>query len=356
MGERDQDSGDSHEGPLGDLSAATREGGVGEFAPEASAWEAQGPDEGAEEFLISGEGAADGRGYSLGTNFYRAPRLESGLYIVSTPIGNLRDITLRALETLAGADLIACEDTRMTSRLLQRYGLRVSMIPYHEHNAAKQRPRLLDALNEGKVIALVSDAGTPLISDPGYRLVGEVVERGHKVIPIPGASAMLAGLVGAGLPSDTLTFAGFLPQKSGQRLRRLSELSAIPSTLIFYESPHRIAAALEAMEEALGGSRRAAVARELTKRFETFERGTLSELAERFRDEKVKGEIVVLVAPPPAAVGVSAEEADDLLRAALVDMQASAAAKFVSKRTGVDRKTLYRRALEIKTEREDRGA
>lgn len=297
---------------------------------------------------------AAGRRFVIGANAYDAPKLEPALYIVSTPIGNLGDMTVRGLETLAAADLVACEDTRVTATLMQRFALKTPLIAYHEHNAARQRPKLLQALADGKVVALVSDAGTPLVSDPGYRLVVEAAERGLKVVPIPGASALLAALVGAGLPSDTVCFAGFLPQKGGQRAKRLAELASVPATLVFYESPHRLAASLAAMAEELGGDRAAAVARELTKRFETFERGTLAALAERYADETVKGEIVVVVGPPAGdARDHAAEDADALLLEALQTMKPAAAAKSVAQMTGVERKELYARAMALKGEAED---
>ena len=291
---------------------------------------------------------AGDRRYILSAHAFEAPRLEPGLYIVATPIGNLGDITVRALETLAAASLIACEDTRVTSTLTHRFGLKAQLLPYHEHNAEKQRPRLLAALERGEAIALVSDAGTPLVSDPGYRLVRDVLAEGHKVIPIPGASAPLAALVASGLPSDTLVFAGFLPQKGGPKTSRLTELAGIKATLAFFESPHRVGATLKLMADVLGGERDAVVARELTKRFETFERGTLRELAERFDGEQVKGEIVILVGPAEARPEAEEADADDLLREALEDMPVSAAAKKVAKATGLDRGELYKRALELK--------
>ena len=288
------------------------------------------------------------RRYILSAHAFSAPPLEPALYIVSTPIGNLGDITIRALETLAGARLIACEDTRVTGTLMQRFGLKTQLMPYHEHNADKQRPKILDLLGRGEPVALVSDAGTPLISDPGYRLVQDVVEAGHKVIPIPGASALLAGLVGAGLPSDTVLFAGFLPQKGGPKTARLKELGNIPATLIFYESPRRVGATLATMAEILGGDREAAVARELTKRFETFERGTLESLSETFSGDAPKGEIVILIGPPGEQAPADAADAELLLREALETMPVSAAAKSVAKETGLDRNELYKQALEIK--------
>ncbi|WP_310622035.1 16S rRNA (cytidine(1402)-2'-O)-methyltransferase [Flexibacterium corallicola] len=293
------------------------------------------------------EGTKKSNDYSLGENSFAAKRIESGLYIVSTPIGNLGDITIRALETLAASDLIACEDTRVTGGLLHRFGIKTKMMIYNEHNSDKQRPHILEALENGKVVSLVSDAGTPLISDPGYRLVNDIVENGHRVFPIPGASAMLTGLVGSGLPSDAILFAGFLPQKSSGRKKRLDELKDMESTLVFYESPHRIGACLKDMEEAFGADRKAVVARELTKRFETFERGTLGTLSEQFSKDRTKGEIVILIAPGQAQLPDSTD-ADRLLKEALTQMPVSTAAKKISKLTGVDRKTLYARALEFR--------
>ena len=225
--------------------------------------------------------------------------LEPALYLVATPIGNLSDITIRALETLAAADIVACEDTRVTRVLLDRYGIRQRSTPYHEHNADEAGPRLIAALAEGKSVALVSDAGTPLVSDPGYRLVERALAAGIKVVPIPGASAVLAALTASGLPSDTFLFAGFLPVKGGQLRSRLEALKSTDATLIFFESPRRLAETLDAMAEIFGGERRAVVARELTKTFEELRRGTLDELAAHYREAATpKGEIVICVAPP----------------------------------------------------------
>lgn len=287
--------------------------------------------------------------FSLSEHAFSAPNLEPALYIVSTPIGNLGDITVRALETLAASSMIACEDTRVTSTLTQKFGLKTPLMPYHEHNAEKQRPKILAELDAGKAVALVSDAGTPLVSDPGYRLVRSVLEAGYKVVPIPGASAPLAGLVASGLPSDTVLFAGFLPQKGGPKTKRLEELANVPATLVFFESPHRTGATLEKMAELLGRSREAVVARELTKRFETFERGTLSDLAGRFEEASVKGEIVILVGPPEERPQADASDMDALLVAALEEMPVSAAAKKVAKATGLDRGEVYKRALDLKS-------
>lgn len=288
--------------------------------------------------------------FSLGEHAFSAPGLEPALYIVSTPIGNLGDITVRALETLAAAGLIACEDTRVTATLTHRFSLKTPLMAYHEHNADKQRPKILATLSAGEAVALVSDAGTPLVSDPGYRLVRDVLAEGFKVVPIPGASAPLAGLVASGLPSDTVLFAGFLPQKGGPKSRRLQELAGIPATLVFFESPHRTGAALELMADLLGGGREAVVARELTKRFETFERGSLADLAARFDALQVKGEIVILVGPPEDKPEASSDDLDSLLQAALCEMPVSAAAKKVAKATGLDRSDVYKRALELKAD------
>lgn len=281
--------------------------------------------------------------------------VDPGLYIVATPIGNLGDITLRALSTLAGADLIACEDTRVTRILTGRYGIRTPLLAYHEHNAARQRPRLLAALGEGKAVALVSDAGTPLISDPGYRLVVEASAAGYRVIPIPGASAILTALVAAGLPTDTFLFAGFLPQTESQRRKRLSALKSVPATLVFYESPRRLVAALADMVVALGGDRPAAVARELTKTFETVRRGTLASLGAEFAAEETpKGEIVVLVGPPgesePAAADI-----DGLLTGMLATMTVRAATDEAAVLTGLSRRDLYQRALALKAGKDAPG-
>lgn len=288
--------------------------------------------------------------FSLGEHAFSAPRLEPALYIVSTPIGNLGDITVRALETLAAAGVIACEDTRVTATLTQRFSLKTPLMAYHEHNADKQRPKILETLSAGEAVALVSDAGTPLVSDPGYRLVRDVLAEGFQVVPIPGASAPLAGLVASGLPSDTVLFAGFLPQKGGPKTRRLEELAKIPATLVLFESPHRTGATLQLMSDVLGADREGVVARELTKRFETFERGTLAELATRFDGAQVKGEIVILIGPPEDRPEASSADLDSLLLAALGDMPVSAAAKKVAKATGLDRSDVYKRALELKAD------
>ena len=296
------------------------------------------------------EGAAST--FMIGQAEIPARPLAAALYLVATPIGNLADITIRALETLAAADIVACEDTRVTRVLLDRYGIRQRPTPYHEHNADEAGPRLIAALSEGKSVALVSDAGTPLVSDPGYRLVERALDAAIKVVPIPGASAVLAALTASGLPSDAFLFAGFLPVKAGQRRTRLEELRPAPATLIFFESPHRLAEALAAMAETLGGERRAVVARELTKAFEEVRRGTLGELAAHYGAAATpKGEIVVCAAPPEkqAAEG---QDVDRLLASLAAEMPASKAAAEAARMTGLGKPELYRRLLELKAARD----
>jgi 16S rRNA (cytidine1402-2'-O)-methyltransferase len=286
------------------------------------------------------------RAFAIDGLRFTAPPADPGLHIVATPIGNLGDVTIRALRTLAGADLIACEDSRVTRVLLDRYGIARPLTTYHEHNAAEQRPKLLDALAQGKSLALVSDAGTPLLSDPGYRLVREAAEAGHAVIPVPGASALLAGLVAAGLPTDAFFFAGFLPPKETGRRKRLAGLAGVPGTLVFYESPHRLAESLADMAATLG-DRPAAVAREMTKAFETVCRGSLASLAGDFAETTPKGEIVVLVGPPLEAPPEPAE-VDALLRRLLASGSVRSAADEAAAVTGLPRRDLYQRALALK--------
>lgn len=289
-----------------------------------------------------------GRTYRIANVAVPARPLEPALYLVATPIGNLGDMTLRALETLAGADVLACEDTRVTRVLLDRFGITGRPYAYHEHNANEVGPKLINALEEGRSVALVSDAGTPLVSDPGYRLGQLAIDAGHRVVPIPGPSAPLAALVGSGLPADAFLFAGFLPVKEKGRRDRLAELSKIPSTLIFFESPHRIADTVRIAADVLGNDRPACVCRELTKTFEEFRRGTLGELAEHYGDATVKGEIVLVIGPPafddiPAAVDV-----DIMLRELTLSMPATKAAAEAARLTGLSRKDLYQRLIELK--------
>lgn len=286
--------------------------------------------------------------YLIGSTEVPARPLQPALYLVATPIGNLADITLRALETLAAADIVACEDTRVSRVLLERYGIRRRTTAYHEHNAAEAGPRLIEALEAGQSVALISDAGTPLVSDPGYRLVGEALERGLRVVPIPGPSAALAALTASGLPSDAFLFAGFLPVKAGQKRTRLEELRAVPATLIFFESPRRLAETLAAMAETLGDTRKAAIGRELTKAFEEMRLGSLRELADHYGEaDTPKGEIVICVGPPDAVTQAPAD-IDSLLLSLAAELPASKAAAEAAKMTGTSKQDLYRRLLELK--------
>ena len=290
--------------------------------------------------------------YLIGRTEVAARALPAALYLVATPIGNLSDITLRALETLAAADVLACEDTRVSRVLLERYGIRRRTTAYHEHNAAEAGPRLIEAIEAGQSVALISDAGTPLVSDPGYRLVGEALDKGIRVVPVPGPSAALAALTASGLPSDTFLFAGFLPVKAGQRATRLKELSPVPATLIFFESPRRVADTLAAMTECLGGERRAAVGRELTKTFEETRTGTLADLAAHYgQTDTPKGEIVICVGPP-LAKDQDAGDVDALLATLAAEMSASKAAAEAARMTGLPKQALYRRLLELKADGE----
>lgn len=288
------------------------------------------------------------RTYRVNDTRVGARPLQPALYLVATPIGNLGDITLRALETLAGADVLACEDTRVTRVLLDRYGIQNRPFAYHEHNAAEAGPRLIAALEAGKSVALVSDAGTPLVSDPGYRLGQLAIEAGHRVVPIPGASAPLAALVGSGLPNDAFLFAGFLPTKDKARRDRLAELVDVPATLIFFESPHRIGDTLVAANDVLGSERSASVCRELTKTFEEFRRGTLKELAAAYAGQTVKGEVVLVVGPPPEKAAPDAGEVDGLLLELASSLPTAKAATEASRITGLPRKELYQRLLDLK--------
>jgi len=272
--------------------------------------------------------------------------------VVATPIGNLADISLRALDVLAKADLVACEDTRTTRKLLTAHGIAARLTAYHDHNAARVRPKLMERLKCGEAVALVSDAGTPLISDPGYKLVAAAAEANVPVIAVPGASAGLAALTVSGLPSDRFLFAGFLPNKSGARRRVLAELGPIPASLVIYESARRLPAALADMAEVLG-PRPAAVARELTKLHEEVRRGTLPALAEHYqRAGPPKGELVVVIGPtgPDATAAPDAEVVDAQLRAALRRASLRDAVAAVTEATGLPRKQIYARALELMVE------
>ncbi|WP_425356495.1 16S rRNA (cytidine(1402)-2'-O)-methyltransferase [Zhengella mangrovi] len=295
-----------------------------------------------------GETSGHKGGFMIGQAAFPARPLPAGLHLVATPIGNLSDITVRALEVLAGADTVACEDTRTTRVLLNRYGIRARTTAYHEHNAASAGPKLVGAMAQGQSVALVSDAGTPLLSDPGYRLVEEVLAAGLPVVPIPGASALLAALTASGLPTDAFFFAGFLPVKDGQRRTRLDALKAIPGTLVFYESPRRLAASLSAMADVFG-DRPAAVARELTKAFEEVRRDTLDTLRDHYADAGApKGEIVVCVAPPSAAAVPAEADVDALLRELAETLPASRAAAQAARQTGLAKSDLFARIVALK--------
>lgn len=308
------------------------------------------PERGSTQF----DGAAGGGGAIAAGTFTafglraEAEPIRKGLHVVATPIGNLGDISLRALATLAAADAVVAEDTRVTKTLLAHYGIATPLVSYHEHNAAVMRPHLLARLTGGATLALVSDAGTPLVSDPGFKLVSEALACGVDVISVPGASAVLAALVVAGLPTDRFFFEGFLPQKSGARRQRIAELASIPGTLVFFESPRRLGESLGDLAAILG-PRKAAVARELTKFFETVRRGTLAELSAAFAEEPApKGEIVVLVSPPdPDEPSSTQEDIDTKLGKALETLSVKDAAAVVSAETGQSRRKVYARAIEL---------
>ena len=278
-----------------------------------------------------------------------ARELAPGLYVLATPIGNAGDITLRALETLKAADLVLAEDTRVTAKLFAIHGLKGTLSPYNDHNAAEARPRILEKLRHGARVVLVSDAGTPLVSDPGFKLVRAAIAEGLAVTALPGPSAALAALALAGLPTDRFLFAGFLPSKAGERLRALEELKSVRATLILFESPQRLSESLAAMHQVLG-DRPAAVTRELTKLHEDVRRGALSELAAHY--EKAgppKGE-VTLVIGPPAEIAPDTAAIDAALKAALPFMPVKAAADMIAALTGAARKSVYDRALDLKDE------
>ena len=266
--------------------------------------------------------------------------------VIATPIGNLGDITLRALETLKLVDVIACEDTRVTRRLLDRYAITTSTLAYHEHNAERVRPKLIERMRNGDSVGLVTDAGTPLISDPGYKLVRAAIDAAVPVTALPGPTAMIMAVTVSGLPTDRFMFAGFLPNRQTARRRTLEELCALDATLVFYESPRRLAATLADMTDLLG-SRDAAVGRELTKRYEEVIRGPIDELAHRYADvPPPRGEIVIVVGPPQDEPFDEAS-LDDLLGQALPHHSLRDAVDRVTADTGLPRRTVYRRALTL---------
>lgn len=275
-----------------------------------------------------------------------AEPLRPGLYLVATPIGNLADMTLRALTVLARADVIFCEDTRHSRTLTAHFGITTHLVPYHEHNGARERPKILAQLASQRRVALISDAGTPLISDPGYKLVREAVEAGHHVESLPGPSAVLAALTSSGLPTDAFCFGGFLPVKSAARRTRALELQTVPSTLIFYEAPSRIAESLADLASVLG-PRPAAVARELTKRFETIDRGPLDSLAAALRNTEPRGEYVILVGPP-TATHVTDVTIEERLSSFLATMSLRDAVKAVADELGQPKTRIYDIGLKLK--------
>ncbi len=277
-----------------------------------------------------------------------ALRAAPGLHVVATPIGNLSDITLRALETLAGADAVLAEDSRVTAKLLTHYGISKPVLAYHEHNAAEMRPKILKRLEDGESLALVSDAGTPLISDPGYKLVRDLVENHHRVTAVPGASAVMAALVSAGLPTDRFFFEGFLPPKTAGRSARADALKEVPGTLVLFETGPRLAASLADLARVLG-PRPAAVARELTKKFEEVRRGRLDELAAHYADaaHTPKGEIVVLIGPPGEPKAASADDIDAALADAMKASSLKDAVAEVAKAKGAPKREVYARALAL---------
>jgi 16S rRNA (cytidine1402-2'-O)-methyltransferase len=287
------------------------------------------------------------RSFTVAGQLLTVPRAVPALHLVSTPIGNLGDITLRALETLAGVDIIACEDTRITRRLTERYGISALLKPYHEHNAALARPKILERLAQGASIALVSDAGTPLISDPGFKLVREVCAAGHPVIALPGPSSVLAALAVAALPTDRFFFEGFLPPKETARRARLTELARIDATLVMFESGNRVEDTLRDLADIMG-TRDAAICRELTKLHEEVRRAPLPELAKSAGALETRGEFVLVIGPPAASSGIMGQDdLDDLLRSALKRDSVKDAVAHAVEVSGRPRREIYARALEL---------
>jgi 16S rRNA (cytidine1402-2'-O)-methyltransferase len=276
-----------------------------------------------------------------------AAPVSPALYLVATPIGHLGDVTLRALETLAAVEAIACEDTRITRRLLERYAITTPLLTYHDHNAETVRPKILARLEAGAAIALVSDAGTPLISDPGFKLVQAAQAAGHTVTAVPGASAVLAALTASGLPTDRFFFEGFLPSRAAARRTRIDELADLPATLVFFETGPRIAAMLDDVAARLGG-RPAAVCRELTKLHEEIRRGEVTALALAYRDgAETRGEFVVVVGPPIKSESIEAIDLDGMLMRALATASLKDAVAAVAAATGQKRRIVYQRALAL---------
>ncbi|MCF6322520.1 MAG: 16S rRNA (cytidine(1402)-2'-O)-methyltransferase [Rhizobiaceae bacterium] len=275
---------------------------------------------------------------------FQSGAVEPGLYIVATPIGNLNDITIRALKILAGCSLIACEDTRTTGKLLKHFGISTKMLPYHEHNAERAGKKILNALSDSKSVALVSDAGTPLISDPGYRLVSEARKKNFRIIPIPGACAPMAALVASGLPTDNFQFAGFLPSKTAARQKRMQELVDFSGSLIVFESPNRIHACIDDMKKIFGAERNISICRELTKLHEEISTASLAQLAEKIDGRKLRGEIVIVI---EASRQEQVIDVGKLLEELLENMSLSSAAAEAASLTGINKRELYQRALQI---------
>jgi 16S rRNA (cytidine1402-2'-O)-methyltransferase len=299
------------------------------------------------------EGSAS-RTFSVGPHILTAAKAAPGLYLVATPIGNLGDITLRALETLAGVDVIACEDTRMTRRLTERYAISALLKPYHEHNAALARPKILERLAQGASIALVSDAGTPLISDPGFKLVREVCAAGYSVIALPGPSSVLAALSVAALPTDRFFFEGFLPHKETARRARLTELARIDATLVMFESGNRVQDTLADLA-AIMGERDAAICREMTKLHEDIRRAPVSQLALTADTLETRGEFVLVIGPPVGASMMAEDELDNLLLTSLKRDSVKDAVAHAVELSGRPRREIYARALELSKKRGAEG-
>ena len=301
-------------------------------------------------YATEGEPGSVSRTFSLHGHVLTAPKPVPGLYLVATPIGHLGDITLRALETLAGVDIIACEDTRITRRLTERYAISAQLKPYHEHNAAMARPKILEKLAQGASIALVSDAGTPLISDPGVEAVREFCAAAHAVIALPGASSVLTALSVAALPTDRFFFEGFLPARKQARRTRLNELARIDATLVMFESGNRIAGTLGDLAAIMAG-RDAAICRELTKLHEQILRAPITELAKATDTLETRGEFVLVIGPPRAdALSMTAQDLDDLLRAQLARDSVKDAVAHAVELSGRPRREVYARALELAKE------
>jgi 16S rRNA (cytidine1402-2'-O)-methyltransferase len=271
---------------------------------------------------------------------------QAGLYIVATPIGNLKDITIRALEILKAADLIACEDTRTSGKLLSYYGIKANLTSYHDHSGENKRHQITQQLQDGKIVVLISDAGTPLISDPGYKLVKEVADLGINIFPIPGASSVIAALSVSGLPSDRFLFSGFLSNKQVARNKEITELSSINSTIILFESVHRLKETITALSEIMG-NRQAVIARELTKLYEELRRGSLQELADYYNNApNPKGEVVIIIAPP-VKKEIDINDVDAMIKEALQTMSVKDASQYVAKTSGISKQEIYSLCLEM---------